>query len=353
MPFVQFPLSLAKFISMIRFLENYPLKPYNTFGVEARARYFFEFTEAEDLEHFAQDTLFQKELSLFILGDGSNVLFISDFYGMILCPKIPGIVKIDENRQHVFIEVGAGENWDDFVEYCVNNGWGGIENLSLIPGTVGAAPVQNIGAYGQEACNAVERVKGFDLLEKKRMEFSADVCDFGYRDSIFKRELKNRFVITSVVFKLDKFPEFKLNYGHLEAKVKSFDEPDLQNVRRAVIDIRSSKLPDVKELANGGSFFKNPVVNQDFAEKLRIKFPDVPVYVLPNGKAKLSAAWFIDQTGWKGSREGDAGVYEKQALVLVNYGSATGKEIFEFSEKIKRSVFEKFGVLLEREVNCI
>jgi UDP-N-acetylmuramate dehydrogenase len=338
---------------MIRFLENWALKPYNTFGVEARARYFFEFTEPEDLEYFVQDSLFREELPLFILGGGSNVLFLNDFDGLVLYPKIPGIAKIDENRQHVWLDVGAGEVWDEFVEFCVNNEWGGIENLSLIPGSVGAAPVQNIGAYGQEAGDAVERVKGYDLQHKKRMEFLTDSCGFGYRDSVFKRELENRFVITSVVFRLEKFPEYNLSYGRLEEKVKSFGEVNMQNIRKAVIDIRNSKLPDVRDLANGGSFFKNPVVDIGFAETLRKKFPDVPVYSLPGEKAKLSAAWLIDKAGWKGRREGDIGVYEKQPLVLVNYGNATGKDIFEFSEKIKNSVFEKFKVSLEREVNCV
>ncbi|NLB92014.1 MAG: UDP-N-acetylmuramate dehydrogenase [Bacteroidales bacterium] len=338
---------------MIRFLENWALKPYNTFGVEARARYFFEFTEPEDLEYFVQDSLFREELPLFILGGGSNVLFLNDFDGLVLYPKIPGIAKIDENRQHVWLDVGAGEVWDEFVEFCVNNEWGGIENLSLIPGSVGAAPVQNIGAYGQEAGDAVERVKGYDLQQKKRMEFLTGGCSFGYRDSVFKRELKNRFVITSVVFRLEKFPEYNLSYGRLEEKVKSFGEVNMQNIRKAVIDIRNSKLPDVRDLANGGSFFKNPVVDIGFAETLRKKFPDVPVYSLPGEKAKLSAAWLIDKAGWKGRREGDIGVYEKQPLVLVNYGNATGKDIFEFSEKIKNSVFEKFKVSLEREVNCV
>ncbi len=338
---------------MVRFLENHSLKPYNTFGVEARARYFFEFTESADLDVFVSENSTFDELPRFILGGGSNVLFLHDFDGLVLFPRIPGIVKIDEDRQFVWFEVGAGEVWDEFVEFCVNQGLGGVENLLLIPGTVGAAPVQNIGAYGQEAGDSIKRVKGYDLLQKKKVEFSADACGFSYRDSIFKRELKNRLVITSVIFRLDKFPEFNLSYGQLETKVRSSGEVNLQNIRKSVIEIRNSKLPDVRELANGGSFFKNPVVEAEFAEKIRADFPEAPVYPLSGKKAKLSAGWLIEKASWKGNREGDAGVYEKQALVLVNYGNATGKEIFDFSEKIKTSVFEKFGILLEREVSCI
>ncbi len=338
---------------MIRFSENYALKPHNTFGVEASARYFFEFTELDDLQTFVRSNETWKNLPLFVLGGGSNVLFQNDFEGLVLHPNIPGIFKVNEDRQHIWFEVGAGVNWDDFVKYSVDFGVGGIENLSLIPGLVGAAPVQNIGAYGQEVSNVIERVKGFDLQQKKPVEFAAADCEFAYRNSLFKRELKNRFIITSVVFKLDKFPEFNLGYGQVEEKVKALGEVNLQNIRQAVIEIRSSKLPDVAELGNAGSFFKNPVVTVRFAEKIRENYPDIPVYPVNDKEVKLAAGWLIEKTGWKGYREGDVGIHEKQALVLVNYGNATGKEIFEFSGKIRQAVFEKFGIQLEREVNCI
>ncbi|MBW6536550.1 MAG: UDP-N-acetylmuramate dehydrogenase [Mariniphaga sp.] len=337
----------------MRFFENYNLKSHNTFGVEANTRYFFEFTEQEDLETFVQSNETWKELPHFILGGGSNVLFQRDFQGLVLHPNIPGIVKVKENRQNVWFEVGAGEVWDDFVRYCVDYGVGGVENLSLIPGLVGAAPVQNIGAYGQEVSNVIERVKGLDLQQKLQMEFPADDCGFGYRDSLFKRELKNRFIITSVVFRLEKFPEFNLKYGQVEEKVKELGEVNLQNIRRAAIDIRSSKLPDVNKLGNAGSFFKNPVVKVEIAEKIREQFPDVPVYQVNEYEVKLAAGWLIEKAGWKGRQEGNVGMHQKQALVLVNYGNATGKEIFEFSERISQAVFEKFGIQLEREVNCI
>jgi UDP-N-acetylmuramate dehydrogenase len=235
----------------------------------------------------------------------------------------------------------------------VDYGVGGIENLSLVPGSVGAAPVQNIGAYGQEVGNVIERVKGFDLSQKTFLEFPAAACEFGYRDSVFKRELKNRFIITSVVFKLEKFPEFNIEYGQVEEKVKELGEVNLQNIRRAVTDIRSSRLPDVNELGNAGSFFKNPVVSIGDAENIRKQFPDVPVYPLNDIEVKLAAGWLIEKAGWKGRREGNVGVHEKQALVLVNYGNATGKEIFDFSNEISQAVLDLFGIRLEQEVNLL
>ncbi|HDR52771.1 MAG TPA: UDP-N-acetylmuramate dehydrogenase [Mariniphaga anaerophila] len=338
---------------MIRFFENYSLKLHNTFGVEANARYFFEFTEPEDLEAFVQSNETWKDLPLFVLGGGSNVLFQNEFSGLILHPNIPGIIKVKEDRQNIWFEVGAGEVWDDFVKYCVDYGVGGIENLSLIPGSVGAAPVQNIGAYGQEAANVIEQVKGFDLKQNVFLEIPKAACEFGYRDSLFKRSLKNRFIITSVVFKLEKFPEFNLKYGQVEEKVKELGEVNLQNIRRAVIDIRSAKLPDVNELGNAGSFFKNPEVSVEVAENIREQFPDAPVFPLTENEVKLAAGWLIEKAGWKGRREGNVGIHEKQALVLVNHGNATGIEIFNFSEKIRQSVYHFFDIWLEREVNLV
>jgi UDP-N-acetylmuramate dehydrogenase len=338
---------------MIRFSENQALKPYNTFGVEARARYFFEFTEPEDLDVFIPSNQWWQDVPLFILGGGSNVLFMDNFKGLIMHPNVPGISKVKEDRQNVWLEVGAGENWDDFVMYCVGQQLGGVENLSLIPGLVGAAPVQNIGAYGQEVSEVIERVKGYDLQQKVWMEYPAAACEFGYRDSLFKRELKNRVIITSVVFRLEKFPENRLSYGQVEEKVNALGEVNLYNIRQAIIDIRTSKLPDVKELGNAGSFFKNPVVPVALAEKIRKTYPDLPVYPVDAEKVKLAAGWLIEKTGLKGHREGNVGVHEKQALVLVNYGGATGNEVYHFSEKLKQKVYEKFEVELEREVNCV
>jgi UDP-N-acetylmuramate dehydrogenase len=338
---------------MIRFSENYSLKTHNTFNIEAKAKYFFEFTELEDIKIFLDSNISWKEEKLLIIGEGSNLLFLDDFEGLVIHPNIPGIYPVKEDRQNIWIEVGAGEIWDEFVKYCVDSQLGGVENLSLIPGTVGAAPVQNIGAYGQEVANVIETVKGFDLEINEPVEFSNTECDFSYRDSIFKRKLKGRFIITSVVFKLDKFPEFKLDYSNLEEKVNERGEVNLENIKQAVVEIRSSKLPNVKELGSAGSFFKNPVVEVGFAEKIEEQFGEIPVYPASKGKVKIAAGWLVENAGWKGYREGDVGVHEKQALVIVNYGKATGKEIFNFSEKIRKSVSEKFGIELECEVNCI
>lgn len=338
---------------MIRFSENHNLKNYNTFGVNVNARYFFEFTEHEDLAVFLQSNKTWKESPLLILGGGSNILFLKNFEGLVIHPNIPGIAVVKEDRQNVWMEVGAGETWDDFVKYTVDYGVGGIENLSLIPGSCGAAPVQNIGAYGQEVSETIETVKGYDLLNNKPVEFSAEECEFDYRSSVFKTRLKNQVIITSVVFRLEKFPEFKLGYGNLGENVKEKGDTNLRNIRETVIEIRKSKLPDVKELGNAGSFFKNPVVDEKTGGELKARFPELPVYLAGEGKSKVAAGWLIDQAGWKGFHEGDVGVHEKQALVLVNYGNASGQEIFDFSEKIKQSVLKTFGVKLEREVNCI
>ncbi|WP_321374685.1 UDP-N-acetylmuramate dehydrogenase [uncultured Draconibacterium sp.] len=338
---------------MIRFSENHSLKAHNTFGIDAKAKYYFEFTELEDLEVFLNSNNTWKEEKLIVLGEGSNILFMNDFDGLVIHPNVPGMNSVWEDRNHDWIEVGAGEVWDEFVEFAVNQGLGGTENLSLIPGKVGAAPVQNIGAYGQEVCRLVEKVKGYDLEKGCAAEFTATECEFAYRNSVFKNYLKNRFIITSVIFRLDKFPKFNLGYGQLEEKVKEKGEATLHTIREVVIEIRSSKLPDVKELGNAGSFFKNPVVDVLLAEQIKSKYPEIPFYPGGEGKIKLAAGWLIEQAGWKGKRIGEAGVHEQQALVIVNYGNATGKEIYALSEEICKSVEEKFGVALEREVNCI
>ena len=338
---------------MIRFSENYSLKQHNTFGINAHAKYFFEFTDIEDLAVFLNSNESIGEEKILVIGEGSNILLLNDFDGLVIHPNLPGIQIVKEDRQNIWIEVGAGEVWDEFVQFTVDYGLGGIENLSLIPGSVGAAPVQNIGAYGQEVGNVVEKVKGFDLNLKRQVEYLAVQCEFGYRSSIFKNALKNSFVITSVVFKLEKFPEFVLGYGDVEKRAREKGEITLGNIRKSIIEIRQSKLPDTKEIGNAGSFFKNPEVDTDLAESLKNRFENMPVYPGSNGKVKLAAGWLIEKAGWKGVREGEVGVHEKQALVIVNYGNATGKQIFDFSSKIKQSVFEKFGVELEREVNCV
>ena len=338
---------------MIRFSENYSLKQHNTFGIDALAKFYFECTDVEDLSVFLNSNESIKDEKIVVLGEGSNILFLNDFDGLVIHPNIPGIQIVKEDRQNLWIEVGAGEVWDEFVQYAVDYQLGGIENLSLIPGSVGAAPVQNIGAYGQEVGNVIERVKAYDLKNNTQVEFSTEQCEFEYRNSVFKRKLKNSMIITSVIFRLEKFPEFVLNYGQVEEKVKEKGEINLSAIRETVIEIREAKLPDVKELGNAGSFFKNPEVDSEIAKKLKTRNETIPVYPAKNGKTKLAAGWLIEKAGWKGVREGDVGVHEKQALVLINYGNATGQQIFDFSEKIKQSIFNKFEVELEREVNCV
>lgn len=338
---------------MIRSYSNFPLKEHNTFGIEATSKYYFEFTETDDLAAFLATNKDWQNLPILILGEGSNLLFVSDFQGLIINPNIPGISIVYEDRNNVWLEAGAGVVWDDLVEFSVFHRWGGIENLSLIPGKVGAAAVQNIGAYGMEIQQRIESVTGFDLETQTEYTLGATDCRYDYRDSIFKNQLKNRFVITSVVFKLDKFPEFVLNYGDLKTEVEKLGGVSLRNIRQTVVQIRELKLPDPKVMGNAGSFFKNPIVETSLAEQLQNNFPALPQYPATEGKTKLAAGWLIEQCGWKGFRRGDAGVHEKQALVLVNFGNATGREIFELSEEIKQSVQDKFGVELEREVNVI
>ncbi len=338
---------------MVRFEENFSLKKFNTFGIDASCRYYFEFTEEEDLPVFLSSFEQWRDMHLLIIGGGSNLLFTSDFEGLVLKPNLPGIKVTGEDRDHVDIEAGAGEEWDNFVSYCVACEYSGIENLSLIPGKVGAAPVQNIGAYGIEVKDCILSVKGFDLNTFQFYEIPGPECGFGYRNSIFKNKLKARFIVTSVVFRLSKFPEFHLDYGDLREEVEKRGPVRLQCIRDSVIFIRKSKLPDPGILGNAGSFFKNPVVGENEGAKLKKNFPQMPLYPLESGKVKIAAGWLIEQCGWKGFRDADAGVHEKQALVLVNHGMATGKQIYELSEKIKRSVYERFSVDLETEVNIV
>lgn len=338
---------------MIRSYSNYPLRKHHTFGIESFCKTYFEYTENEDLANFLASNKDWIDQKILIMGEGSNLLFVNNFEGLVINPNIPGIKIVYEDRNNVWLEVGAGVIWDHLVEFAVFHQWGGIENLSLIPGKTGAAAVQNIGAYGAEIQNRIESVTGFDLITLTEYTIETKDCGYAYRESIFKNELKDRFIITSVVIKLDKFPEFILNYGDLKNETEKIGAVNLRNIRKAVIGIRESKLPDPKLHGNAGSFFKNPVVENSLAEKLKAENQTMPQYNSPDGRIKLAAGWLIEQCGWKGFRRGDAGVHEKQALVLVNYGNASGKDIFDLSQEIKQSVFDKFGVELEREVNVI
>ena len=334
--------------------ENVPLKKYNTFGLDYMADYMIHIKSEKDA-----DVLFKGKVSLkkpiLILGSGSNILFTCDFKGTILYPEIRGI-KIEEpenDERNVIVSCGAGVIWDDFVAWTVNKGFYGLENLSLIPGKVGATPVQNIGAYGVEVSERITKVKTININDGKRRVFSNNECEFGYRDSIFKKNEKGKYLVTRVYYKLSIKPNLNLNYNSLKEEVNKLGTESLKNVRQGVINIRRSKLPDPEITGNAGSFFKNPVVKDSFGTHLKIKYPEMPVYTDNDGQMKLAAGWLIEKCGWKGKRTGDCGVHDKQALVLINYGKATGKEIFALSEEIKKSVCEKFGIELEREVELV
>ena len=332
--------------------DNFSLKSYNTFNIDAKARHFAVFTNTDELSEILTKN---SRLFPFILGGGSNILFTKDIDGLVLKNEVRGIDEIHEDIEHVFVKVGAGENWHRFVLYCIDHNWAGIENLSLIPGNVGASPIQNIGAYGVELDDVFLSLEAFHLKEKKVFTFTNADCEFDYRDSIFKNRYKNEFAILSVTFQLRKKPIFHTSYGAIteELEKAGIKELSIKAISDAVITIRSSKLPDPKVIPNAGSFFKNPEVPNEKYEELKNKFPEIIAYPLAKGTVKLAAAWMIDQCGWKGYRKGDAGVHAKQALVLVNYNDATGKEIYELSVQILQSVNKKFGVLLEREVNIV
>jgi UDP-N-acetylmuramate dehydrogenase len=332
--------------------QNISLKNLNTIGIDVYAKYFSLFTNDDELAEIITEN---SKLNTVILGGGSNILFTKDFDGLILKNEVKGIDLVKEDEDHLYIQVGAGENWHQFVMFCINRNWAGVENLSLIPGNVGASPMQNIGAYGVEIKEVFYELEAFNLSEKKVYTFTLNDCEFGYRDSIFKNKYKDQFVILSVTYCLNKFPKLNLSYGAVEQELERMDisEPTIRSVSQAVINIRNSKLPDTNVIGNAGSFFKNPIVTQSRFEELKISFPNIVGFTNEDGTAKLSAGWLIEQCGWKGFRKGDAGCYSKQALVLVNYGNASGKEIYDLSEEILQSVKSKFRIELEREVNIL
>jgi UDP-N-acetylmuramate dehydrogenase len=334
--------------------ENISLKRYNTFRIEAKAKYFAAFESLADLEELLNSKL-QTPNSKLILGGGSNIVFTKDFDGIILKNEIKGIEIVREDDDHVYVKAGAGENWHQFVLYCVQNNYAGVENLSLIPGNVGASPMQNIGAYGVEIKDVFYELDAFHRHDKVVQKFSLKDCAFGYRESVFKNKHKDQFIITGVTYRLNKRPSFNTSYGAINQELEKMGvkELSIQAISQAVINIRTSKLPDPKEIGNAGSFFKNPIVSNEQYSQLKNVFPGIVAFSSGNDQTKLAAGWLIEQCGWKGHRKGDAGCYPKQALVLVNYGYATGKEVLELSEEIIQSVKKKFGVILEREVNII
>lgn len=334
-------------------LYNCSLLPYNTFGMDVKASRFVEYASVEELRGLwnAEREAVARALHI---GGGSNLLFASDYEGLILHSAIKGYTVVKETEEEVEVRVGAGEVWDDFVAYTVANGWYGAENLSLIPGEVGASAVQNIGAYGVEAKDLIVSVDTFGLETGEERRFMREECRYAYRESVFKQELKGKYAVTFVTYRLKKHPVFHLEYGNIRAELeKQGCQVDLENVRRIIIAIRQAKLPDPKVLGNAGSFFMNPVVPKMQFEALLAQYPDMPHYPVDDAHVKIPAGWMIDRCGWKGKRMGHAGVHEKQALVLVNCGGATGKEVMHLAEEIVASVRERFGVTIRPEVNYI
>jgi UDP-N-acetylmuramate dehydrogenase len=332
--------------------ENISLSNLHTFHINARARYLVELEDRDDIMGFLKSDVSEIR-PRFVLGSGSNVLFVSDFGGVIVQPRIMGIEKTAENKEKVFIRVGAGEIWDNFVEFCVNKELGGIENLSWIPGTVGATPIQNIGAYGMEAKDVIEMVEAVRLDDGKRIKLTAKECQFSYRDSIFKHELKDKVIITHVTYRLSKMHQFITGYPDLEKELDNYPETSIHHIRQAIIQIRKNKLPDPAVNGNAGSFFKNPIVSESKGRSIRSSYPRIPVYENKDGMVKLSAAWLIEQCGWKGKRMSNTGTYKNQPLIIINYGEATGEEILSCARRIQKTVINKFGIKLEMEVNII
>jgi UDP-N-acetylmuramate dehydrogenase len=343
-------------------LENFPLRPYNSFGIDAFARFYATFSNVKQLTELVSGFKHPEgNRSHLILGGGSNLLLTKDFDGIVLKNEVKGFEKIREDEENVYVRSGAGENWHQFVLQCIKNNWAGVENLSLIPGCVGASPMQNIGAYGVEIKDVFHELTAFHLKEKCNYTFTLKDCAFGYRESVFKHKYKDQFVILNVTYRLNKKPVFNTSYGAIEQELQNMGVKQLsiKAISQAVINIRSSKLPDPAVIGNAGSFFKNPSVSKEKYLELKERFDTIVGYDNPDGTMKLAAGWLIEHSGpsesvsWKGYREGDAGVHEKQALVLVNHGNAKGEQLYHISERILQSVNDKYGVMLEKEVNIL
>ena len=330
---------------------NKNLKEYNTFGISVKAEMFAVFSSTEELKQILS---FRNNKKLLVLGGGSNLLLTKDFDGLVIKNEIKRFEVVEETASEVIVESGAGENWHEFVLNCIDKGFGGIENLSLIPGSVGASPMQNIGAYGVEIKDVFESLSAYHIASGEIHYFDKTKCEFGYRESIFKNKVKGEYIILTVTFRLTKNPTINSSYGAIneQLKVMGIENPTIQELSAAVIAIRQSKLPDPKIIGNAGSFFKNPTVEIALLEQIQNNYPDIPNYPAENGR-KLAAGWLIEKAGWKGRTFDNYGVHKLQALVLVNYGNCTGQEIFDLSSQIIQDVFEKFRVLLEREVNIL
>jgi UDP-N-acetylmuramate dehydrogenase len=329
--------------------ENYSLKKYNTFGIDAYAKYFSSFSSEDELR-----SLLEFHEKFLILGGGSNILFTQDVDGLVLKNEIDEIEIVSEEQHHVYVRAGAGVNWHRFVLFCIERDLAGVENLSLIPGSVGASPMQNIGAYGVEIKDVFHQLEAYHIKDKTIVNFSNIDCRFGYRESVFKNVFKGQFIILNVTFRLNKIAVLNTSYGAIEQELARMGErASVRSVSQAVIYIRKSKLPDPEQIGNAGSFFKNPIIPAEKYDLLKKEHPSMPGYLQEDGAMKLAAAWLIEQCGWKGYRKGDAGCHVNQALVLVNYGYAKGEEIFDLSTRIYDSVLQMFDVHLEREVNII
>ena len=332
--------------------ENISLKPFNTFGIDVKASRFATFSSTSELNEILKSN---KNESLLILGGGSNLLLTKDFEGLVLRNEIKGIEVISETESDVIVKVGAGEVWHEFVLYCISQNFCGIENLSLIPGSVGASPMQNIGAYGVEIKDVFEKLEAVEIATGEIHTFDNATCEFGYRESIFKHAVKNQYVITQVYFKLSKKQNTNTSYGAINQQLElmGISKPSIKDVSDAVIAIRSSKLPNPKEIGNAGSFFKNPVIDLEHFLAILKEYPNAPSYPVGENQVKVPAGWLIETAGWKGKVVGGTGVHKNQALVLVNYGSATGEEIYQLSTDIITDINQKFKILLTREVNIL
>ncbi|EKT3966270.1 UDP-N-acetylmuramate dehydrogenase [Flavobacterium psychrophilum] len=334
-------------------ISNFSLKKHNTFGIDAKAQQFVAVHSVDDLQIILKENQTEKK---FILGGGSNMLLTKDIDALVIHIDLKGKKIIQEDDNFVWVESQAGENWHEFVLWTINQNFGGLENMSLIPGNVGTTPVQNIGAYGAEIKDTFVSCKAMNIATQEMKIFTNTECHFGYRESVFKHEAKDQYIITSVIYKLTK-KEHKINisYGDIKLELanKNIETPSLIDVSNAIITIRQSKLPDPKVLGNSGSFFKNPIVLKSEFEPIHKKFPEMKFYEISDNQVKVPAGWLIEQAGFKGKRFGDAGIHKNQALVLVNYGNATGQEILNVSEDIQKTVFEMFGISIEAEVNVI
>ncbi|NNC49799.1 MAG: UDP-N-acetylmuramate dehydrogenase [Flaviramulus sp.] len=337
----------------MQILQNISLKPYNTFGIDVLAKHFVSVTNIDDLKNILKLKEFSNKL---ILGGGSNMLLTKDYNGLVIHINMKGVEIVSDNGDTVWVKAHAGENWHQFVLWCIENNYGGIENLSLIPGNVGTAPIQNIGAYGVELKDVFDSCEAISLESNEIQIFTKSECDFGYRNSIFKQDKKRKFIITSVIFKLTKGQhKLNINYGAITSQLEASNikKPSIKDVSNAVIAIRESKLPNPKEIGNSGSFFKNPVISNSQFKTLAENFNDLPSYPISESEVKIPAGWLIEKAGFKGKRLGNYGVHKNQALVLVNYGGAKGEEILNLSKLIQKTVKRLFNISIEAEVNIL